>query len=295
MERKFLDNAVSVRFFMPSPQLAPYISTYYLTEVSVPDGHEIVDWLHPEWANFRISDRPGIRAAIGDAPLVDCPRLIVTGPTSFSAQFRTGAARIWGVGLLPTGWARLLGIPASSYVDRSVDGETDPGLAAIAPLARQLFGPEPDPQAEAARIDAHLAALLSATTPNDDEAKIRIAHTALIDEDLRAVAELSARLGMSSRSLERFSLKAFGFSPKLLLRRQRFLRSLAQFMLDPSLTWIRTLDTHYVDQAHFVRDFRRFMTMSPSQYGAMDHPVLGAAARARTVAAGAAVQALHQP
>ena len=81
----------------------------------------------------------------------------------------------------------------------------------------------------------------------------------------------------------------------LLLRRQRFLRSLAQFMLDPSLTWIKTLDWHYVDQAHFVRDFKRFMTMSPSTYAALDHPVLRSAARARAVAAGAAVQALHQP
>jgi hypothetical protein len=80
-----------------------------------------------------------------------------------------------------------------------------------------------------------------------------------------------------------------------LLRRQRFLRSLAQFMLDPTLTWISTLDWHYVDQAHFVRDFKRFMSMSPSSYAARDHPVLRAAAQARTAAAGAAVQALHKP
>ena len=109
------------------------------------------------------------------------------------------------------------------------------------------------------------------------------------------MADLADRLGISARSLERLSLRAFGFSPKLLLRRQRFLRSLAQFMLDPSLKWISTLDWHYVDQAHFVRDFQRFMTMRPSQYAAQDHPVLRSAARARAVATGVAVQALHQP
>ena len=27
------------------------------------------------------------------------------------------------------------------------------------------------------------------------------------------------------------------------------------------------------DQAHFVRDFKRFMGMSPSRYAALDHPV----------------------
>ena len=106
---------------------------------------------------------------------------------------------------------------------------------------------------------------------------------------------MAERLAMSSRSFERLSLRAFGFAPKLLLRRQRFLRSMAQFMLDPSLTWISTLDWHYVDQAHFVRDFRRFMGMNPSSYAALEHPVMSAAARARAAAAGAAVQALHSP
>jgi methylphosphotriester-DNA--protein-cysteine methyltransferase len=161
-------------------------------------------------------------------------------------------------------------------------------------VLEELDGP-PDPAAEAARIDAFFCRLLDHYPPHEDEAKIRAAHAALIDDRVASVSELSEALEISTRSLERLSLKAFGFSPKLLLRRQRFLRSLAQFMLDPSLTWIKTLDFHYVDQAHFVRDFRRFMTLSHSAYAALDHPVLRSAARARAVAAGAAVQALHHP
>lgn len=295
MTGRTFDNAVSVRFFAPSPALAPYVSTYYLTEVNVPDGAEIFDWLHPEWANFRISDRACLRAAIGKAALEPCPRLIVTGPTSYAAKFVTGPARIWGVGLLPLGWARLFDSSAALYADRSVDGEADPAFAALAPLAGQVFESHPDPLAEVARIDAHLCAMLQCQTASEDEVRIRTAHAALLDDELKSVTDLSERLGMSSRSLERFSLKVFGFSPKLLMRRQRFLRSLAQFMLDPSLTWISTLDWHYVDQAHFVRDFKRFMVMSPSHYGAQDHPVMRAAAQARSAAMGAAVQALHKP
>ena len=275
------------------PQLQPYVSTYYLTEVSLPEGEQVRDWLHPEWANLRFAFNDAWEAGIGDASLRPTPHFNAAGPTSHATQFVTGPMRAWGIGLLPLGWARLIHADAVGFADRFVDGADEPGFAAFAPLLRQIFGPAPDPAGEAARIDAFLLERLARCPPHEDEPRIQAAHAALLDPEIGSVADLAGRLGMSSRSLERLSLKAFGFPPKLLLRRQRFLRSLAQFMLDPSLTWISTLDFLYVDQAHFVRDFRRFMGMSPSKYAALDHPVLRAAARARAAAAGQAVQALH--
>ena len=293
MLKRNLSDAVAVRFFLPSPELRPYVSTYYLTEVSVPEGQAVRDWLHPEWANLRFARNDGWEAAIGDEPLRPAPQFIATGPTSQAALFVTGPMRAWGIGLLPLGWARLLRANAADYADRFVDGAADPNFADFATLLNRIFGVAPDPAGEAERIDAFMLALLAQRPPSEDEPKIRAAHAVLLDSEIGAVGELAERLAISPRSLERLSLKAFGFSPKLLLRRQRFLRSLAQFMLDPSLTWISTLDFHYVDQAHFVRDFRRFMGMSPSKYASLDHPVMRAAARARAAAMGEAVQALH--
>jgi len=296
MLSKPLDGAVAVRFFMPSPALAPYISTYYLTEVNLPDGEFVEDWLHPEWANLRVSNNAKWTFALGEGPLEGLPEAILAGPTSIATHFRLGGgSRVWGIGLLPLGWLRLLGVPASGFVDRSAALAGEPAAAPLAALPKIVFTATPNPAEEAARIDAYLLDLLARSPPHEDELRIRTVHTALIDADIASVRELAERVTMSSRSLERLSLKAFGFSPKLLLRRQRFLRSLAQFMLDPSLTWIRTLDFHYVDQAHFVRDFRRFMVMGPRSYAALDRPVLRAAAQGRSAAAGAAMQALHQP
>lgn len=286
---------VSVRFYMPSPEVAPYISTYYHTDVAVTDGEVIEDWLHPEWANVRIGQITDWKARVGPEVLRNAPRMIATGPTSYAAHFVTGRQRIWGIGILPLGWARLVDGDAARYADTYVDAQADPAFAALAPLADGLFTETADLAAEAARIDDHLRGLLATRPPSSDESRIRAAHGALLDPDIAAVAQLAERLGISPRTLERLSARAFGFAPKLLLRRQRFLRSLAPFMLDPSLSWIRTLDWHYVDQAHFVRDFRRFMCMSPSVYAALDHPVLRAAARARAAATGEAVQALHRP
>lgn len=286
---------VAVRFFLPSPQLAPYVSTYYLTEVSRADGQLVEDWLHPEWTNLRLSNRGGIHAALGAEPLRPVPAMNACGPTSQCVHFTLGPARIWGVGILPLGWARFFDEPAVDHADRFSDLISDPAYQNLAPLCEAVFAGPDDPVAEVGRIDAYFLQLLSQRPASPHEALIKAAHQALIDEDIKSVAEFAAHLAMSSRTLERLCLRAFGYPPKLLLRRQRFLRSMSQFLLDPSLSWIKTLDWHYVDQAHFVRDFKRFMGMSPSAYSAREHPILGAAAKARAATFGAAVQALHKP
>ena len=296
MLKQGLTDTVSTRFFMPSAELKPYVSTYYLTEFAIRPGEEISDWLHPEWGNIRLSEAPAWRFGIGGRNYDRLGQAIGTGPTSQATHFVIEApTRVWGIGILPLGWLRLVDTPAQRLSDQTVDCAPQSPFGDFARLHPALFNGTADPQAEAKRIDGYLLDLLSRRPPHEDEERVRLAHAAMVDDDIASVADLSGRIGISSRSLERLSLRAFGFSPKLLLRRQRFLRSLAQFMLDPSLTWIKTLDYQYVDQAHFVRDFKRFMTMSPSSYAALDHPVLRSAARARAVAAGAAVQALHQP
>ena len=286
--------SVNLRFALPAEALRPYVTTYYFTEaVCSPREPWLEDYLHPEWANLRFLSHIEAHSAIGAGALQRCPDFTVTGPTSRATHFRIGSGRSWGIGLMPQGWEVLFATQAGDYADRFVDGLADPVFGAFAPLARALAASEGDFAHELALIEAHMAAVF-ARAPQADPA-IAALNLALLDPDIAAVAELADRLDMNIRSLERLARRAFGFPPKLLLRRQRFLRSLARFMLDPSLKWIGTFDSHYHDQSHFVRDFRRFMGMSPSAYAKRDKPLLVAAARARMAVAGEAVQGLHRP
>lgn len=283
---------VATRFFPVSESLRPYCSIIYLTEIEAPPGVRVEDYLHPEWSNLRFIDGEASFAAVGGGAPDPAPHFIVTGPTSKATCFVAGPMRAWGIGILPAGWAKFFALPAEDFTDRFVDGAAHPAFAAHAPLAKMLRRTKE--AASAARlIDDHFVGLL-ATAPRDDPT-IFAAHAALIDDALTSVAELAEKLGLSERSVERLSRRAFGFPPKLLLRRQRFLRSLARFMLDPSMSWIATLDYHYYDQAQFTRDFQRFMGMSPRTYAARPKPILGAAARARAAALGEAMQGLHKP
>lgn len=293
--------SVKVRFALPKAELRPFITTYYCTEVICGPNEWLEDYLHPEWANFRFLSHAPTQGAIGNQPIIRSPSFAVAGPTSQATRFRMSAGRAWGIGLLPLGWASFVPENAGDYADRYADGRLDPAFAAFVPLADALAKALAHAPAasggnfdeELAIIETHMAQLFSMRLPADPA--ILALNDALVDPQLTTVAELTCRLGMNVRSLERLSSRAFGFAPKLLLRRQRFLRSLARFMLDPSLKWLGAIDCHYHDQSHFVRDFKRFMGMSPSAYAKLEKPLLVAAARARMEAAGAAVQGLHDP
>lgn len=294
MTRGPATDCVTLRFYLPPEDLRPFITTIYLLEIGEGAGcAPVEDHLHPEWPNLRLIPDGSISAAIGGGEVERVSRIVMTGPTSHATRFVAGPGRSWGIGIMPLGWTHLTSAPACDYSDRHVDVLTEPSLVRLRPLEALLDDTGEDPLRFRDKIVEVLREAMAPPQPRDEEI-VRL-ERALVDPAIHSVAELAAQSGMSLRSTERMCLQVFGFPPQLLLRRQRFLRSLAQFMLDPSLKWIETLDSHYHDQAHFVRDFKRFMGMGPSEYARLPHPVLGAAAHARKAVAGEAIQVLHKP
>ena len=287
------DCKVSVQFCSPDRKLAEYFTSFYLLEVDVPDGSRVTDHLHPEWASMRFHSGDAPDASHPNGTAICGTAFSATGPSSQSVRFTMGSGRMWGFGLLPLGWATLVGLPAAELADGVYDGHSHPAFAPFRELADSVFGEVADPATELARINDFFLARLC--DPVADKERIKAVHRALFDPETASVEELIERAGGSGRTVERLCKRHFGFSPRLLLRRQRFMRSLAAFMLDPSLKWIGSLDGHYHDQAQFVRDFRQFMGMTPRQYGTMSHPIMQPVVVERDMVAGAAVQTLDNP
>lgn len=285
--------AISVRFHAPPEDLRRYFTTFYIAEFTIEGGGTVVDGLQPEWANLRIFDSNPPLSWFQDQDPLEATTFTATGPSSRSCHFRIGNSRLWGIGLLPLGWARFVGKSAAEHANLILDGHIHPTFAPFAPLAQSLFGPEPDEAGELARIIAFFRGIPIARLA--DESRILAVHAALIDPEVDTVTGLIDRTGTGQRTLERLCKRHFGFSPKLLLRRQRFMRSLTKFMLDPSLNWIGAMDSQYHDQAQFVRDFREFIGTTPSEYAATPHPVLERFMAERARVHGAAVQTLDRP
>ena len=268
------DFSLDVRYYRLSEELQPYFTALYSFDFKCREGVEVQDYLHPEWAAMRFfSNGPAPEAAI--VPAAREPRwpFVVSGPTSKAIDFSVKTCRVIGLGLQPAGWARYCPVPASHVTDKIVDGSRDKAFAAFAPIMDLVEGAGDDMDEAARRINRFLIEdMKPQRVANAD--RIQQCHDAIKDPDLADVEALSERLDLNRRTLERLCMRHFGFSPKLLLRRQRFLRSLATFMLEARNSWSHALDSQYFDQAHFVRDFRRFMSITPSEYAERPHPII---------------------
>ncbi|MGX7952216.1 helix-turn-helix domain-containing protein [Tsuneonella sp. HG249] len=97
---------------------------------------------------------------------------------------------------------------------------------------------------------------------------------------------------MSVRSLERLARSAFGFNPKLLIRRARFLRSLHAVASAQANERSAAIDPAYTDYSHFVRDAQEFLGMSPQAFLKLDNPMLKQSLALRKAVLGAPAQAL---
>jgi AraC-like DNA-binding protein len=266
------DFAISVQFYRLSEALQPYFTALYATSVECVPGVWVRDQLHPEWAALRFTEGPAPIACIGAGELSPQWPFVANGPTSKAIQFGVTRSRVWGLGLQPAGWSKFVEVPANLLSDETVDGCAHVAFVLFRPIHDIVQAGAGDGDRIARGINDFLMRHVARPVPQ--EAQILACQDALRNPDIANVSELGERLEINRRSLERLCGRYFGFPPKLLLRRQRFLRSLAQFMLEPAGSWSAALDWQYYDQAQFVRDFRSFMGVTPSEYAVQPHPIL---------------------
>lgn len=279
-------------FREPPEEFAGCFTSFYHLTLDLPEGAPpVTDYLQPEWANIRFFCTHTQEGAIG-RNRVSGARFVATGASSLPCRFTLGATRMWGVGFLPLGWARFFETDAAACANMICDGAAHPAFAHFARLQDVLCDPEASLDEQ---HDALVTGLKAAMRESRDEARIARVHAALVSGEHTAVHTLAEACAMSIRTLERICQRYFGFSPKLLMRRQRFMRSLTTFMLHRGRPWTEAMDDHYHDQAQFSREFRAFMTMNPSEYAALDHPILTSFMEARARIWGSPAQTLDPP
>jgi AraC-like DNA-binding protein len=249
---------VRYREFSPSPDLQPIVECFWTLESSggpgapqrvVPDGH-------PE---LILNSGTPFEALVGDGWRQQ-PRLFFAGQLEGPLLLRpAGPAHVLGIRFRPYAAAALFGGHMDELATR---------FTAVVELSPALSCALEDAVASAHPIHGLETALRRAARPADP----------LVAESVRRIlvapdtdiAALARDLGISLRQLERRFRAGVGLSPKLFGSMRRFLR-VFRAIEEPGATWVETaVSCGYYDQAHLIRDFRRFTGQTPAVLLARD-------------------------
>lgn len=280
--------APDVRFYLPAEPLRPLITAYYVVDAPAP----LADFTHPEWGNIRFLLRGDMRFGSVDGRDMAAPPAcaVIFGPTDRTRRFDSQGGLTIGVGLTPLGWLTLIGSDASAAANVILPLNDELGVPGE--TLRQTLASAGDDAAMVAILDA----VLTARRPEPSrhhEAVLKV-QQALLAGKADQVADLAEAVDIEQRTLHRVCRTVFGFSPVRLLRRQRFLRTLAKVRdaLDQPIGQL--IDSQYYDQAHFNRDFKAYMGMTPMAYFGSPREVMRRAIEGRNALLGAPVQGLHK-
>ncbi|HZG33458.1 MAG TPA: helix-turn-helix domain-containing protein, partial [Sphingopyxis sp.] len=186
----------------------------------------------------------------------------VIGPTSGRVRaICRGPTCLYGFGLMPAGWAALMGDGAEKFTDRAIDA-TDLFGDWIGEASAALLGTD---TVEERLVIANN--IVREILKQDQPAPlwfIRIVDRWLTESASPQVPELVEATGMSIRSVERMTKHYYGLSPRMLARKYRAVRAAAILARGEKLDEAELGDAFY-DQSHLIREIKRFAGATPGQ------------------------------
>lgn len=248
--------------FEPTPALAPFVQCVWTFEADATHG-----------APTRVvpDGRPELVVHFGD-PFAEVdadggehvqPRVLFAGQVTRPLVLKPlGRADVVGVRFRPAGAVALVG--------RSMRGTADARLDASALLAEDLLASsarKTDAHERMHRVQRAVAARAERhrhlRDPLVEAAVARLAQ----GEEKTDVAGLADAAGLGRRQFERRFGDMVGIGPALLGAILRFRRVFDILERDAARPWTdAALAGGYHDQSHFIREFRRFVGQSPTEF-----------------------------
>ena len=287
-----LPPGTALRYEQPAAELSGYLIDYNVLDSDGAVHHDVTQWMLPGWAAIRIvlAEQP-IAITLGGRRYDPLPVAGLYGPTSRATQVTTSGGVTIGIGISPLGWSRLFHERADALRDRIVPLDTVMRPEIVAHLVARLRASDQGPAVKGILDDffrMHFRPI------HRDEPAIRALMALILDDGIDDLAEAGARIGILPHTLRRLSARYFGFAPKTLLVRTRFLRAILAMLVQWEAGDQVAVAGNYHDLPHFLRDAKRFLGMTPRQFMAKPMPYIHAVRRARAAVIGAATGALQR-
>jgi len=251
----------------PPPEASGLVHTFYIIETEAARIEESV----PAYsAQLLVMVRGQVRFTFADGTEGVSSTVFVNAPQMRSAScVLEGPVFQIGASLTHVAWQRLSNLPADEVHDRLLPAEivlTPEQLAKLETAAADC---------REGRISPHeLCACLTEVIAAGQYAP-RADHVAVVEAILRwlasgfdpALADLYASVSVSPRQVQRISRRFFGVPPAQVLKRFRALRA-AMLLSQPGISQEvhDQLMATYFDQAHLIRDIRRYTGRTPTQF-----------------------------
>jgi len=251
---------IQLDYAVPSAALADHVTLFYWFRAAVPlfedveraDHAQIRFRLTPGGAEYRFAD--GSVQAVADAHII--------GPTTGAFQVKAvGPVEVFGAGITPAGWAALVGMDASTMINRAINLADLAGPETENAITRLRAAP--DLAAKAACCETILTGLLRARCTRTLHF-VRTVDAWLSKGVSPQVDALVRATGLSRRQVERKCRALYGAPPKLLARKYRALRAAVALVAD-NVSIDDAVGRGFYDQSHMIREIKQFTGMTPRQ------------------------------
>jgi AraC-like DNA-binding protein len=237
--------------YHPSPDLGPYVEHYWVVEWDLRgQAPERVETL-PHPSVHMVFERDG-RSRIRGVARAKFSRLLEDKGGVFAVKFAPG------------GFYPFVGVPVSKLSDTTAPLHDVFGAEGV-DLARAILAES----ADLSRINV-VEDFLRARRPEPDEnvPLVReIVYAVAKDRAILKVEDLADRYGLNKRTLQRLFARYVGASPKWVIQRYRLHEAAEQLSAGASVSQATVaLNLGYSDQAHFIRDFKAVVGISPAAY-----------------------------
>lgn len=259
--------------------LRPWVAHLYGLRVDAPEDQLISCGLFADgavmrmllWGEYHLATRDGTRVhRVGGLYFGPHSRRLpvaIRGPfASVGVAFKPGAVEALGLTAATQMVDRVVRCVEVGWDERAILARLDPAAGVdgwmdvledhVADAVERAGGKLPDPLAEA----FNRLAFIDPTLP---------------------VAECAATLGVELRTLERRIKRAFGLTPKKVLRRARALDMAAHLRGVADRDEGEELAMRYFDQSHLIREFTEMFGMTPAQFLRTPQPLFTTTLEAR--------------
>ncbi|MBY4675824.1 AraC family transcriptional regulator [Marinobacterium arenosum] len=253
------------RMFAPCPALRRHVQNYWLIDCAEPLIASHSEYLHPDGGTSLVFNFGDPLRLNRQPQATGC---LLGGPATHSAELQlTGRVRAVGIRFLPGMAYPFLQLP----MDRLTEQQPFPAELNRQLPASQLLDQLAEEHSDAERVALIDAALLDALKRSPAIDRRVICSRQLIERSKGnlSMAALAERINCSQRQLERQYRAWVGLSPKQHARLARVGHARQQLKSAGELSLAETgYQAGYYDQAHFIREFKAVVGITPGNYRA---------------------------